>query len=297
MTDKELQALTSGMAPAVKTLVTQAITGLEQRYEARLLALEQRQAIPGRDGRDGAPGTMGERGTAGEKGLDGNHGKDGAPGINGKDGIDGQIGPMGPQGEKGIDGAHGTNGADGAVGPAGPQGPQGDPGRDGKDGADGSVGPQGMPGERGLDGKDGAAGIHGKDGTNGRDGIDFTPSDLMSLALTGERTLTWTFQRDGVSKTFDVSLPGLPIYRDVYVEGKAYEPGDMVTWGGSVWMAKDPTVAKPNLSTTESRAWRLVVKAGKDGRVGPQGPSGKDGKDGRAGADLTSILPDGTKYR
>lgn len=63
----------------------------------------------------------------------------------------------------------------------------------------------------------------------------------------------------------------VPLYRDLWMEGKAYEAGDMVTWGGSMWIAMKDTTAKPDLPTAESRAWKLCVKRGKDGKQGPKG--------------------------
>jgi hypothetical protein len=44
------------------------VKGLEQRFEARLKALEGREIVHGKDGAPGPPGARGERG---EKGIDG----------------------------------------------------------------------------------------------------------------------------------------------------------------------------------------------------------------------------------
>lgn len=52
------------------------------------------------------------------------------------------------------------------------------------------------------------------------------------------------------------------VYRDVYQEGETYQRGEMVTWDGSLWMAKVQTEAKPG--TPEQ--WKLVVKKGRDGK-------------------------------
>ena len=80
-------------------------------------------------------------------------------------------------------------------------------------------------------GKDGAPGLNGKDGAPGKDG-----------------------------------LAGLS-YEGVYQEGKAYEPGQLATWGGSAWHCNEPTTSKPGEG---SQAWTLMIKRGRDG---------KDGKD------------------
>ena len=77
---------------------------------------------------------------------------------------------------------------------------------------------------------------------------------------------------------------------------QAYEAGDMVVWGGSMWVATKDTTAKPDMNTAESRAWKLCVKRGRDGKEGKPGPQGEKGADGRHGRDLTHLGPDGTKY-
>jgi len=51
-------------------------------------------------------------------------------------------------------------------------------------------------------------------------------------------------------------------YLGVHDDGEAYEPGDAVTHGGSLWIAKERTSAKPGIDGT----WQLAVKRGKDGR-------------------------------
>ena len=142
----------------------------------------------------------------------------------------------------------------------------------------------------------GEKGIDGLNGKDGRDGLDFTIKDIAGHEFDGERTLTLKFARDGVTYEAPLVLSGLPIYRDVFVEGKSYDAGDLVTWGGSVWIAKAGTVEKPG-ATSASRDWILCVKKGRDGREGPQGKTGDPGKDGRNGLDFTSMAPDGLKYR
>jgi hypothetical protein len=59
------------------------------------------------------------------------------------------------------------------------------------------------------------------------------------------------------------------LYREVWREGE-YEPGDVVTWGGSAWHYQIKTADKPGTST----AWRLMVKEGARGKDGkPDGPA------------------------
>jgi collagen triple helix repeat protein len=119
----------------------------------------------------------------------------------------------------------------GERGPAGERGPEGHPGPPGPAGRDGRDGLQGLTGEKGLDGLSGKDGAPGRDGVNGKDG------------------------------TAGLSFEG------VYQEGKSYDLGHLVTWGGSSWHCNEPTDTKPG---DGSKAWTLMVKRGRDG---------KDGKD------------------
>jgi hypothetical protein len=65
--------------------------------------------------------------------------------------------------------------------------------------------------------------------------------------------------RDGTDGT-----PGLR-FAGVYVEGKHYELGDLVTWAGSSWHCNEVTESKPG---DGSKAWTLMVKRGRDGKDG-----------------------------
>jgi len=68
-------------------------------------------------------------------------------------------------------------------------------------------------------------------------------------------------------------------YCGVWLDGHAYDPGQLVTWAGAAWHCNEPTTTKPGEG---SKAWTLMVKKGKDGRdgkdggPGPEGPRGKD---------------------
>jgi hypothetical protein len=273
MTTQELDILTRGLAPALKDAIAKA----NEPLLAKIAILEQRLASI-RDGRDGLPGVAGpagERGQQGDKGIDGSRGTDGRDGINGKDGAPGpegqkgERGEIGPVGERGEMGPRGEKGDPGDVGAVGPQGPQGDRG---EIGPMGPVGPAGERGDKGMDGAPGRDGLHGKDGL-GFDGLSFEIRDDGAYAV---------FERGDVKK--ELRLP-VPIYRDVWKENTSYFPGDTVTWGGSAWIAKQETTAKPGLNTPESRAWRLCVKKGADGKglVGPAGPQGPRGEKGERG--------------
>lgn len=68
--------------------------------------------------------------------------------------------------------------------------------------------------------------------------------------------------KDG--KDGEPGKPGMS-YEGVYQEGKAYDAGQLVTWGGSSWHCNEPTDTKPG---DGSKAWTLMVKRGRDGKDG-----------------------------
>lgn len=137
-----------------------------------------------------------------------------------------------------------AKGEPGPAGPRGPEGPEGKPGRDGRDGVPGAHGEKGLDGARGM---------------NGQDGLGF---DDLAVLHDGERGVTFRFIKGDKVKEFTVTVPAL-IYRGVYTDGKTYEPGDVVTWGGSTWHNGEPTTTKPGEG---SKSWTLMVKRGRDGK-------------------------------
>jgi hypothetical protein len=78
----------------------------------------------------------------------------------------------------------------------------------------------------------GPAGPPGPEGPPGRDGLD---------------------GKDGA--------PGLR-YCGVYVRGKTYDTGDLVTAGGSAWYCRTETTGAPG----NSGDWTLMIKRGRDAR-------------------------------
>lgn len=217
----------------------------------------------------------------GEKGEDGERGADGTDGADGKDGRDGV------DGKDGIDGTHGNDGSDGADGKDGRDGRDGVDGSDGKDGASGA---DGKDGRDGADGKDGAGiadlvidrdgnliasftdgrmkhlgqvvGKDGRDGADGKDGIPFGVDDLDMTLMEDGRTLRMSFTKGDTEYAFQVPFP-VVIDRGVFADGKSYEEGDGVTWGGSFWIAQRATRSKPDSADS---GWRLAVKRGRDGK-------------------------------
>jgi hypothetical protein len=121
-----------------------------------------------------------------------------------------------------------------------------------------------VPGPAGQDGRDGIA---GKDGT---DGVGFDDLDVLH---DGERGVTFRFVKGDRVKDFPLTFP-TPIYREIYVEGKTYQPGDVVTFGGSAWYCKRETTLKPGAVGPGPQSkdfWTLMVKEGREGRVGRDG--------------------------
>lgn len=111
--------------------------------------------------------------------------------------------------------------------------------------------------------------VVGDDGKPGADGLGF---DDLSVEYDGEKTVTLKFVRGEQSKEFPLVLP-VVIDRGVFSEGKTYEPGDGVTWGGSFWIAQESTTEKPD----STKGWRLAVKKGRDGKDGKIEPAAKSG--------------------
>lgn len=161
------------------------------------------------------------------------------------------------------------------------KGDPGQPGRDGEDGADGtSVALEDV--ERMVEGRVAAWALDferraqgvleravdriprpadGKDGRDGTDGVGF---DDLTVDHDGERGIVLRFARGSEVKEFPLSFP-VTIDRGVYKEGSAYQRGDAVTWGGSLWIAqKDLPDSKPGMGD----GWRLAVKKGRDGKDG-----------------------------
>lgn len=164
--------------------------------------------------------------------------------------------------------------------------------KDGKDGAPGLKGDKGDTGEKGADGKDGAGigdllidrdgnlvatmtdgrtkslgVVIGKDGAPGRDGKDGADFSEVELEYDGERTLTIKGKGGVIVKR----LP-IPIDRGYWREGK-FEKGDIVTEGGTAYIAQADTKEKPS---AQSADWRILAR------------KGRDGKDGRNGIDKTA---------
>lgn len=119
-------------------------------------------------------------------------------------------------------------------------------------------------------------GPQGKDGKDGADGLGW---DNLSVAHDGERTFSFRMMRGERVKDVGTFTVPVPIYRGVYAEGRTYEPGDTVTYGGGLFHCKKTTTLKPDgttrdPSTGESQGaqgkdfWTLAVRRGTDGKDG-----------------------------
>jgi hypothetical protein len=111
-------------------------------------------------------------------------------------------------------------------------------------------------------GRDGQPGRDGKDGTNGIDGLGWDDLNVQQL---DERTFAVKCLRGLQVKELGTLTFPVEIYRGVYVEGKSYDRGDGVTWGGSEWHCNQTTTSKPG---DGSKDWTLKVKRGRDGKDG-----------------------------
>lgn len=160
-------------------------------------------------------------------------------------------------------------------GPAGPAGPQGAAGPAGERGEKGDAGTDGIglagfvinrAGELVATDSRGAAHnlgvVVGKDGAAGRDGADLTDVDFE---YDGERTVQ-VKHRGAIVRSFRMPVV---IDRGYWKSGMECQAGDGVTEGGSWWIARRDTRAKPCAENRDD--WRLGARKGRDGRDGRDG--------------------------
>ncbi len=98
-----------------------------------------------------------------------------------------------------------------------------------------------------------------QDGVDGEDGGSV---DDFDIAIDG-RALTVVMKIGERVERRTVRLD-IPIYRDVYQSGKEYERGDMVTYAGSVFIAKRDVTGKEKPEASD--VWKLAIKRGRDGK-------------------------------
>lgn len=84
----------------------------------------------------------------------------------------------------------------------------------------------------------------------------------------------------GRVREFSFRVPVM-IERGIFSEGKHYEVGDFVTFGGSGFVCqKDGTTQKPGMPGADE--WRLAIKRGRDGKDGRNGKDGERGPRGKS---------------
>jgi hypothetical protein len=133
-------------------------------------------------------------------------------------------------------------------------------------------------------GKDGRDGRDGEPGAPGRDGLGFEDFEVEDF---DERSIKLRWVRGDHAVERIKTFPAM-IYRGVHKAGTAYDAGDAVTFGGSIWVAMEPTSEKPGEGVT---AWKLACKKGRDGRDGEVGAKGAPGPAGPPGRDWTAKGP------
>jgi hypothetical protein len=284
--------------------------------------------VMGPAGAQGPQGPAGPTGATGATGPQGPQGPTGQTGATGPTGPQGQIGPQGPQGPAGQTGPAGPIGATGPQGPVGntgQQGPQGVPGALGLPGPQGPAGPVGIS-NRGswvpttqyqindsvsFDGSSWialATNINSQpnsqnvnwqllaaEGINNRgswvpttqyqvnDSVSYDGSSWIALAV------NTSSQPNNQNPNWQLLAAKGMNNQGPWNSAAQYDPNDLVTEGGSSWLAlqansnSKPTSSNPN--------WQLVASIGNPGPAGATGAQGPAGPTGAAGAQGPQGLP------
>jgi hypothetical protein len=94
----------------------------------------------------------------------------------------------------------------------------------------------------------------GPSGEPGAAGVGFADPPMV---FDGVRTFTFRYSNG----TEQPIVPPVLVYRDVYVDGKPYAPGDVVSSSGNLWHCNASTLVRPG---TDVSAWTLMVRRGRD---------------------------------
>lgn len=101
------------------------------------------------------------------------------------------------------------------------------------------------------------SGIHGWECiVDGISSIDIKQTDVRNFSIS-------LFKSSGDCEERSFSVPSM-IYRGIFKAAEEYQPGDTVTWGGSLWHCNEKTRDKPGESS--SKGWTLAAKRGRDAR-------------------------------
>ena len=263
--------------PDLRTIATSVASGLKAHVDHRIDEFRASFRVPA-DGKDGAPGERGEKGDAGRDGKDGAPGERGEKGIDGRDGNDGAPGE---RGERGIDGRDFDPAAlDAAV--------RAEVGKQfsdvyervlraiptPKDGASVTIEDvtpmlEGAVAKWGLEFERRAAELLARavdripKGVDGKDGVGVEDFEIESLD--GGRTIAVSIAASSGLIIRKEITTAIPVDRGPYSTGRAYEPGDGVTYGGSFWIAQAATETSPG-DSKGGMPWRLAVKHGRDAK-------------------------------
>ena len=105
--------------------------------------------------------------------------------------------------------------------------------------------------------------------TDGMRGWECIVDGVAGVNIQQDEERLFTISLEKASGLVEVKTFAIPvtIYRDVFKAGKEYEPGDTVTWAGSLWHCNEKTADKPGEPGT--KGWTLAVKKGRDLRDKP----------------------------
>lgn len=100
--------------------------------------------------------------------------------------------------------------------------------------------------------------------THGMRGWECIVDGVSGVDVKQDNQRTFSISLERASGTLEVKSFDIPvtIYRDVFKSGTEYQPGDTVTWGGSMWHCNETTTDKPG--EPGSKGWTLAVKKGRD---------------------------------
>lgn len=122
-----------------------------------------------------------------------------------------------------------------------------------------------------MPGRDGRDGLRGEDGKDGKDGeAGFSLEDFSAETSEDGRTLTLRFQRGELKKEFNLKLRAMN-YRMIWEQG-TYQQDDVVTLGGSSWIAMRETTERPGTPGVDT-GWKLMIKEGRPGKDGVLKPA------------------------
>ncbi|MCS2155472.1 phage gp6-like head-tail connector protein [Scandinavium sp. H11S7] len=105
--------------------------------------------------------------------------------------------------------------------------------------------------------------------THGIRGWECIVDGVSNVDINQDNQRTFSISLERASGVVDIKSFDVPvtIYRDVFKSGTEYQPGDTVTWGGSLWHCNEVTADKPG--EPGSKGWTLAVKKGRDLRDKP----------------------------